>query len=273
MGPRKKIKEDPVPDDVAVKEEQGSPEPLDQQQAAAAPSGRAKRARGHPQAEQEEPERARRGRGRQGTGTTSAQDAAAMQQQQHAAAGGGGFLQPRGHFTADSDTIMEAVVKVRPAAAGTAAAAHARHTLRRRGVACNHRLRPLPTALLPGVLHPHGAQLQPAVAAQAAVQQQQQRLHDRGPPHPHQRALRRPPHTGARGAGGGSRAGWPAVTRKQRQQRQQRQLQERPGRTHAPGPARSRSQHTHASGQGEAARQRQEIRGGSAGGRHGVRHR
>ena len=48
-----------------------------------------------------------------------------------------------------------------------------------------------------GVLRAQRAQLQPAVAAQAAVQQHRQRLPAAGPPHPHQRALRGPPLAGA----------------------------------------------------------------------------
>jgi hypothetical protein len=60
-----------------------------------------------------------------------------------------------------------------------------------------HKMQPLLLICVAGVLYPHRAQLQPAVAAQAAVQQQQQRLHDRGAAHTDQRTLRGPPHSGA----------------------------------------------------------------------------
>ena len=48
-----------------------------------------------------------------------------------------------------------------------------------------------------GVLRALRAQLLAALAAQAAVLVHQQRLHHLRPPHPHQRALGRPPHPGA----------------------------------------------------------------------------
>jgi hypothetical protein len=75
-----------------------------------------------------------------------------------------------------------------------------------------HSARCLTAFLLPtpaGVLRAQRAQLQPAVAAQAAVQQHRQRLPAAGPPHPHQRALRGPPLAGAAAQGSQGSGVWP----------------------------------------------------------------